>query len=113
MLTQNELKYELRLIINRHVGREMAISAGVLAEMFDYFDDRPVRKAIEELIDGGFPVCSVTEPPPGYFFPANVEEARTYSKSLQKRAVNIFLRRRHIIKNTARFYERARQAELL
>ena len=109
----DELKSQLRLIITRHVGRESAIAAGTLAEMFGYRDDRPVRKAIDELIDGGFPVCSVTEPPPGYFFPAGVEEARIYSKSLQRRAVNIFLRRRGIIKNTARFYERARQAELL
>jgi len=109
----NDLKHELRLIISRHVGRDKAISADTLAEIFCYRDDRPVRKAIEELIDDGFPVCSVTEPPPGYFFPASIEEARAYSKSLQKRAVNIFLRRRHIIRNTARFYERARQEALL
>ncbi len=55
----------------------------------------------------------MTEDPAGYFFPASVEEARKYSKSLQRRAVRIFLRRRNIIKNTARYYEKARQMSFI
>ena len=112
MLDQN-LKRELRRVIQRHTGRSDPITAESLAVMFGYKDDRPIRKAIEEMIDDDFPVCSVTEQPAGYFFPASVEEAKKYSKSLQKRAVRIFLRRRHIVKNTARFYEKARQLELV
>jgi hypothetical protein len=109
-----DLKRELRLIIQRHVGRAEAVTAGLLAQSFGFKDDRVIRKAIEDLIEkDGFPVCSVTEEPAGYFFPENVNDARTYSKALQKRAVNIFLRRRNIIKNTAIFYEKARQAELV
>lgn len=108
-----DLKRELRRIIERHIGRWDAITAGDLAAMFGYSDDRPVRRAIEELIDDNFPVCSVTEPPAGYFFPASVDEARTYTNSLRKRAANIFLRRRHIVKNTARYYEVARQGRLI
>jgi len=103
------VKTELRHILERHIGRGNPITAETLAVRFNLSDDRPVRKAIEQLIDGGFPVCSVTESPAGYFFPASVEEARIYSKSLQKRAARIFLRRRGIIKNTARYYEPARQ----
>jgi len=109
----DKLKLELKTILFKHVGRANAIKGESLARLFGFPDDRPIRKAIEELIDGGFPVCSSTESPAGYFFPASVDEARTYSKSLQKRAVRIFLRRRHIIKNTARFYEEARQGVLV
>jgi len=104
---------KLKRIILSHTGRAKPIKAEALAKIFGFKDDRPIRKAIEEMIDGGFPVCSVTDEPAGYFFPASVEEARKYSKSLQKRAVRIFLRRRGIIKNTALFYEKARQVELL
>jgi len=108
-MTEVELKSSLRRVLILHIGREKAIDAGSLAGMFGFRDDRPVRKAIEELIKEHFPVCSATEEPPGYFFPASTEEARRYTRSLQKRAVRIFLRRRHIIRDTARYYENARQ----
>jgi len=104
---------ELRMIILKHTGRKNPIKADTLAARFGYDDDRPIRMAIEKLIDGDFPVCSVTDEPAGYFFPASVDEARRYSKSLQSRAVRIFLRRRHIIKNTARHYEKAIQGVLV
>jgi len=64
----DNLKVELQRILSRHVGRGNPITAGVLAEMFGYEDDRPIRKAIEELIDDNFPICSVTEEPAGYFY---------------------------------------------
>lgn len=106
------MKDRLKRILLDHVGREHPVKAELLASHFGYKDDRIIRKAIEELIDEGFPVCSVTDHPAGYFFPANVDEARKYSKGLQKRAAMIFLRRRHIIQNTARHYEKARQLSL-
>ena len=110
---ETDLKKYLRHVIERHVGRNNPIMAETMASSLDYSDDRLIRKAIAELIDDGFPVCSVTSEPAGYFFPASVEEARIYSKSLQKRAVRIFLRRRGIIRNTARYYEEAKQVRLL
>ena len=110
---ESNLKQQLREVLRHHVGRDKAIKAEELASRFGYIDDRPIRKAIEGLIDDGFPVCSVTEEPAGYFFPASVEEARKYSKSLQRRAVRIFLRRRHIIRDTARYYEKVRQGILI
>jgi len=109
----DDLKSQLKRIILGHTGRGKPITAGKLAELFGHSGDRIIRKAIEELIDDGFPVCSVTDDPPGYFFPASVEEARRYSKSLQKRAARIFLRRRGIIRNTARYYEPARQGRMI
>jgi len=112
-MSEESLGQQLKEILLRHVGRERPIKAEALASLFRYDDDRPIRKAIEMLIDNGFPVCSVTQDPAGYFFPADVDEARKYSKSLQQRAVRIFLRRRHIIRNTARYYEKVKQGVLL
>ncbi len=103
---------ELKRIIRQHTGRDNPIQADDLAGMFGYNDDRPIRLAIEKLIDTHFPVCSVTEKPAGYFFPASIDESRRYTKSLQSRAVRIFLRRRHIIRDTARHYEQATQGIL-
>ena len=124
------LKAALRRIIILHRGRGKAISAEKLVQILypegnyiqiiagrevvcNDIDDRPVRKAIEELIKEHFPVCSVTEDPPGYFFPADIDEARIYTKSLQKRAVRIFIRRRSIVRDTARYYEQARQEAMV
>ncbi len=103
----------LRHILLGHVGRADPITAERLATIFGYCDDRPVRRAIERLIDDDFPVCSVTDPPAGYFFPADVEEAREYTVVLRRRALKIFQRRRHIVRSTARWYERARQLEMV
>lgn len=108
-----DLKPALRLILLRHTGRSAAVKAESLAAHFGLKDDRAVRKAIEEMIDGGFPVCSVTEPPAGYFFPADIGEAQKYTVSLRRRALRIFQRRRHIVRSTARYYEKARQGVLV
>ena len=112
-MDEGSLRQQLKMVLLQHTGRAKAIKSEALASRFGYDDDRPIRKIIEGLIDGGFPVCSVTGSPAGYFFPADVDEARKYSKSLQKRAVRIFLHRRHIIRNTARFYEKVRQSVLI
>jgi len=98
-MTDPELRKELRIILLRHIGRERAIKAEALAEMFGYRDDRIIRKAIEELIDDDLPVCSVTESPAGYFIAGSREEAERYTKSLRRRAVLIFLRRKKVIRN--------------
>ena len=98
--TESDIRQELCLILGRHIGRDSAISAGTLAERFGYRDDRIIRKAIEELIDEeGIPVCSVTEDPPGYFIAATREEAERYTRSLRRRAVLIFMRRKKVIRN--------------
>jgi len=107
-----DIKQDLKLIILRHTGRSNPITARELAERYGHEDDRVIRKLIADLIDEGFPVCSVTDDPAGYFFPANVDEAREYTVSLRRRALRIFLRRRHIIRSTARWYEEARQGVL-
>ncbi len=113
MRTATILQAQVKDIINNHRGRWLAITGGRLAEIFGFENDRAIRKAIEDLIDDGFPIYSVTESPAGYFFPSSVEEARQYSKALQKRAVRIFLRRRYIIRSAARYYEPGKQGRLI
>lgn len=106
------LQEQVKGIIRSHRGRDSAITADGLVNLLGA-GDRAIRKTIEDLIDDGFPVCSVTEPPAGYFFPSSVEEARVYSKALQKRAVRIFLRRRYIIRSAALYYEPGKQGRLI
>jgi len=112
-LSTSDLKAAIRLEMLRRVGRQYAIRGRELAGMYGYTDDRVVRKAIEELIDDHFPICSATDEPCGYFFPASVEEARRYSKGLQSRAVRIFLRRRNIIRDAAIYHEGAHEVRLV
>jgi len=106
-----DLKSQLRRVLGARLGRDRAVTARELVRITGQ-PDRKVRQVIEELIDGGFPVCSATEPPAGFFFPASVEEARRHARPLQKRAALIFLRKRKIIKGAALYYEPARQVEL-
>ena len=76
-------------------------------------EDRRVRLTIEELIEEGLPVISATDFPPGYFIPLSLDEARLYTQSLRSRAVEIFLRRRKVLKNTALHLKPASQGKLL
>ena len=111
-MNQAELQAGMRHILIMHRGRERAISADELSRLFN-LPDRIIRKSIEQLITDHFPVCSVTSEPAGYFFPATVDEAREYTKSLQKRACRIFVRKRNIIRDVARYYEKARQEAMV
>jgi len=76
-------------------------------------DDRAIRLAIEDLIDDGLPIVSATEPPAGYFVPLTLDEAREYTQSLRSRAVQIFLRRRKVIRNAALYLKPAVQGRLM
>lgn len=102
-MSEQSLKHQLRDILLGHMGRGRAIKAEELATRLGYSDDRPVRKAIEELIDDGLPVCSVTESPAGFFLASTRGEAERYTKSLRRRAVLIFLRRKKVIRNAGLF----------
>jgi len=102
-VSELSLKHQLRGILLGHMGRARAIKAEGLASRLGYFDDRLVRKVIKELIDEGLPVCSITEPPAGFFLASTREEAERYTKSLRKRAVLIFLRRKKVIRNAGLF----------
>jgi hypothetical protein len=51
--------------------------------------------------------------PAGYFIAASIHEARRCTKPLQSRTVNIFLRKRRLITNTARYLAPAVQGKLI
>jgi len=89
-----------------------AITARELSYLTNH-PDRKIRLVIEELIEDGLPVVSATESPAGYFIPISLEEARQYTQSLRSRAVEIFLRRKRVIKNTALYLKPAEQARLI
>lgn len=107
-----ELKTELRHILERHIGRDSAITGESLARMVGQ-RNRQVRQVLEDLIDDGLPVLSTSEPPAGYFIAESLSEAREYTESLRSRALVLFLRRRKVIKNTALYLGPASQGRLL
>ena len=115
MITQNDLKFSLRRILLGHVGHENAIKLDAILVTISLKDKRNVRRSIESLIEEDeFPVCSVTdEEPKGYFFPASVEEASKYALKLHDQAISILHRGSHIEQITSRWYERARQLEMV
>ena len=108
-----DLKIRLRSILLMHEGKARAITGRELATMVGHRDDRQVRLVIRELISEGLPVISRTESPGGYFIPTSLEEAKQCTESLRSRSIQIFLRRREIIKNTALYLKPASQGKLL
>ena len=107
-----DTKRELKLILERHEGRDRAITSRELSQLVG-IPDREIRLTIEELINDGLPVVSATEYPAGYFLPMTIEEAREYTQSLRSRSIQIFLRRRKVIKNTEEYLRPAVQGKLL
>jgi len=94
MVLAQDLKTELRRILERHTGRDRAITGMELARMLGQRDDRRVRLIIRELIKEGVPIASTTEFPAGYFLVTNYEEARQYADSIKGRLIEDALRRR-------------------
>jgi len=100
---RQNLVEELRAELLRHEGPDSAITAGTLAGMFGYRDDRPVRLAIRSLIEGegrgvkGLPVAANTDSrrgPLGYFIPTTPEQAQEYADSVKGRLIEDAYRRR-------------------
>lgn len=87
----SDLKSELRHILERHQGRDRAVTGMELAKMLNQRDDRKIRLLIRELIEESLPVASCGN---GYFIPVSYEEAREYADSLKGRLIEDALRRR-------------------
>ena len=113
VMHNGNLKSHLKSILERHEGKARAITGRELAAIVGHRDDRSVRLAIRELISDGLPIISVTEHPGGYFIPTSLEEAKHCTVSLRSRAIEIFLRRRQLIRNTALYLKPASQGKLL
>lgn len=111
-MNNSELKTRLEAILTNRFGRHSAITSRELSSI-TLQPDRAIRLAIEDLIRDGLPIVSATEHPAGYFIPSSIEEAREYTQSLRSRAVQIFLRRKKVIRNTALYLKPANQGRLI
>ena len=111
-MSDRERKDLIKGILVRHEGRGRAITARELCGLVG-LPDRQLRLYIDELIDEGLPVISATEQPAGYFIPLSLDEARQYTCSLRSRAIEIFLRRRKVMKNAALYLKPASQGRLI
>lgn len=108
-----ELKVELRCILERHIGRDRAITGKGLARMLNHRDDRQIRLTIRELIKDGLPVASTTEPPAGYFLVSSWDEKRGYEDSIKGRLIEDALRRRDFRRAADCYLKPAEQRRLL
>ena len=54
---------------------------------------RHLRRVISDLVDAGYPVCSTSKTPAGYFVPRNEAEIRECQKTFQFRYVRAIMRR--------------------
>ena len=88
------LKAQLKEILERHEGRDRAITAKTLCHIFKLKDDRPIRLAIREFIADGMPIASSTEKPAGYFLVTTRQEANEYAQSIKGRLIEDAIRRR-------------------
>jgi len=94
-MSDNDLKAQLRRILERHQGRARAITGRELAFRLEQKDDRGIRNIIRELIAEGLPVASATNSPAGFFLVASYQEAREYADSIKGRLIEDAIRRRN------------------
>ena len=98
MVSDDEIKKEIREILLDHVGKENAIHAGAIADRVGVEDDDThvrAREYITELLKEGMPLASSTAH--GYWIIANQEELDNYIGSLERRARNIENRKLNVL----------------
>ena len=108
----DDLKSQLKRILERHEGRSMAITSRELSTALQ-IDERRIRLAIRELITEGLPVASSTESPAGYFLVGNWGEAYQYARSVRNRLIEDAVRRRDFMRSAALYLKPAEQVKLL
>lgn len=67
------------------VGAKNAITTKELMRKSGISDVRILRKEIHALRERGCVICAGTEPPAGYFFAANPQEAARFIRSMESR----------------------------
>ena len=78
------------ILSNLRQGEENAISAHALAELCG-ITERRLRREIFLLRSDGQPIMSSRS---GYFFPKTIQEIRTFSRQMRKRAISGFQTRK-------------------
>jgi predicted DNA-binding transcriptional regulator YafY len=107
-----DLKIELRHILERHQGRNTAVTGEFLARIVGQ-RNRQVRQILEELIEDGLPIVSTSEPPAGYFLAISHKEAEEHLTSLQTRIEALSHRKRKVLDNVELYWGENRQGRLL
>jgi len=110
---ENNLKPQLKSILERHDGRSRAITGRELAQVLEQKDDRHIRHVIRDLISEGVPIASSTEAPAGYFLVNNRQEAERYAEGEKSRLIEIALRRRDFRRGAALHLAPAEQGRLV
>ena len=77
-LTETNLKSQVKHILERHEGRQSAITRRELRRILglDMRQDRKLRLLIVELREDGFPVLFATTKPAGYYMPTSFAELK-------------------------------------
>ena len=92
--TNGTLKADVRSLL--WYGKEKARTAGELATVLGFKEDRCVRLAIRDLIADGVPIISLVEPPYGYYIADNPEEVTEHLGELRHRALEVLGRYRDL-----------------
>lgn len=69
-------------------GSKNAITTSELVNRLRVTNARNAQKLIEEAHADGHVICSLSQPPGGYFRPLTASELRTYIKTVENRAKN-------------------------
>lgn len=102
----DNLKSQLQSIIERHRGRQSAITAKDLSAFLGE-NERHVRLMIRELIAEDVPIASATDNPAGYFIAVTWQEVEDYRLSLKSRLIEDALRMRDVRRGFRRRAEAA------
>ena len=111
--TQTDLKAEIRAILQYHVGRENAITAGTIGERLGLGklkNTYPVREAIAELIKSGYPVCSDDK---GFWQADTWQEVISCAEGLRDRGIKVIIRRRDLLRAAENYFNGNEQRKLM
>lgn len=82
---KTRLRAEVMRILERHHGKENAITGKALALALRMPDDRKIRVTIDELIEEGVAIAASVSQPAGFFIVRTEHEAHEYIGVLKRR----------------------------
>lgn len=115
------MKANLRIILDKHTGRENAISRKELYWLLDFEHsgvslstfDRKMRLAIGELRRDGFPILFSTSKPTGYYLPKDRKELIQGINQLRSYIIDECITVRNLKVKGLNFIDRERQGMLI
>ena len=115
MNNSNDIKPRLKAVLERHLGRNSAITRRELREVLgiplNY--DRKLRLILTELRAEGLPVLFATDRPAGYYIPTNWEELHRGLEGYRSYIKDLCIQRAYVKKAGGVYLEPAGQRKLL